>query len=439
MTEVVEDARQNFAAASSTTLPLLPIAPVSRRASAEHRMRPSLASVRSAPSSIPNISANQSSRVPRRILAANQIFNGEYEDVAADNIVNSATLHESTNDNDASVEYRRSWMTPNENASVGDEMYQTIPCIPSEEPSRISMFPPSAFAFGSVVPGTPAHHRRRATIVTRSPETNLELKIDTNVATDISPSKRREKSRSQNDLSFSKLGRPITPVTRLEFEIEQRKYYSLCRCCVCLVANHDGLLRNIVSKPTPLPRLSTIVDKSLFFADPQPRSPRFDSSFDAGYTSFSEKHLPNQNQNGRSSPQNDLTASPYLVQPYPSRPLPKLSMPVDLDTPGRKHLEGVYDRFLMSTTGVKRVGKGYQSEAKSEIPVASKGLGPPKRSQNFFLSTRRAMPPPVSSEDLRVRKVASVDEFGAGRNKYGKESKESSIVKRALKAISVKR
>ena len=36
-TEVVEDARQNFAAASSTSLPPLPIAPVSRRSSSEIR------------------------------------------------------------------------------------------------------------------------------------------------------------------------------------------------------------------------------------------------------------------------------------------------------------------------------------------------------------------------------------------------------------------
>lgn len=69
-------------------------------------------------------------------------------------------------------------------------------------------------------PVTP-RHRRRATILSRSPEktkTMLDLDLE------LSPSKRREKSKSQNDLQMvgTGLGRAITPVTRLEFELEQR-------------------------------------------------------------------------------------------------------------------------------------------------------------------------------------------------------------------------
>ena len=88
-----------------------------------------------------------------------------------------------------------------------------------------------------------------------------------------------------------------------------------------------------------------------------------------------------------------------------------------LDTPARHRLEGVYDRFLMATSGVKRVGKGYQSE--TVAPVSNKssgiGLGVTQNKGRAFYSTRRPMPPPVSSEDL-LRKAASVDELGNWSN-----------------------
>ena len=99
----------------------------------------------------------------------------------------------------------------------------TLPTIPSEdERSRVE----------PVVMHTPNRNRaRRATVVTRSPEPKvasvskaqmqhkrLSLEVDT------SPSKRREKSRSQNDLC-----RAITPITQLEFEIERREFaFALC-------------------------------------------------------------------------------------------------------------------------------------------------------------------------------------------------------------------
>ena len=69
-----------------------------------------------------------------------------------------------------------------------------------------------------------------------------------------------------------------------------------------------------------------------------------------------------------------------------------------MDSPTRRDLEGVYDRLLMATSGVKRVGKGYQS---SHVKPISTNTSPSssKSSGRFFHSTRRPMPPPVSSED----------------------------------------
>jgi len=180
-----------------------------------------------------------------------------------------------------------------------------------------------------------------------------------------------------------------------------------------------------------------LVDKSLFIAD---NSVAALKSPEAGCTSFGEKPY-----------LDELTASPQHVEPYPPRPPSKSSMTID--TPAKKHLEGVYDRFLMSTTGVKRVGKGYQSGPISQIPQAKLSA---KRNPNFFLSTRRPMPPPVSSEDLR--RTASFDEFGvkaasagalgvagtsiATSNSKGEEGSGGNtvgIVRRALKAMTVKR
>lgn len=180
--EVVEDARQNFAAASSTTLPPLPIAPMSRRSSSEIRMESR---------------SQRASRVPRKIIAANEIFAAEYAATQAECAMSS--FNASTNDNDPRIEYRRSWMK------------DTIPDITPEGHSRLT---PSSRPVE--LPCTPSHTRRRATIVTRSPEAPSKKPV---LGINTTPSRRREKSRSQNDL-----GRPITPVTRLEFEIEQCAY-----------------------------------------------------------------------------------------------------------------------------------------------------------------------------------------------------------------------
>ena len=105
----------------------------------------------------------------------------------------------------------------------------------------------------------------------------------------------------------------------------------------------------------------------------------------------------------------DLTSSPYIVEPYPQRIRGSKEPPVP-DTPTRHRIEGVYDRFLMATSGVKRLGKGYQSDNAGPVCGHSVDSVPLNKSRHFYL-TRKPMPPPVSSEDQR--RAASMDEFGA--------------------------
>jgi len=349
--KVVEDARQNFASSSSIgPLPPLPLAPISRRASLTR--------------------TNRSARMPRKILAASEIFVDGYE---------SPSMDRSTATSDRASAYfaeARSRIDATPNADM------TLPTIPSELPS----FALEGQSFA--MPETPSR-RRRATVVTRSPEPGGKgsLTIDTS-----SPSKRREKSKSQNDLA-----RPITPVTKLEFELER------------------------LAMPARPQRLSAVVDRNLFIAS----SPA--SGSHECHTVFEGS-------------KDDLTASPLHVEPYPPRTQAIKSE--ELDTPARKHIEDVYDRFLMSTAGVKRVGMGYQSN--NVGPVSNVPLQPAsatKRNQRFFHSTRRPMPPPVSSDDLR--RATSVDEFGVvmhsttkdGQNTQDQGKNTVAIVRKAFKAI----
>jgi hypothetical protein len=110
---------------------------------------------------------------------------------------------------------------------------------------------------------------------------------------------------------------------------------------------------------------------------------------------------------------NDLTSSPFHVEPYPVR---KSTSQIP-DSPYQRRVEGVYDRFLMATSGVKRLGKGYQSDNVGPVgnsvgPSAGAGGYHGKQdSHRAFYSTKRPMPPPVSSEDLQ-RNTLSVDELG---------------------------
>jgi serine/threonine-protein kinase GIN4 len=146
----------------------------------------------------------------------------------------------------------------------------------------------------------------------------------------------------------------------------------------------------------------------------------------------------NDQATAHSPGRNSLTDSPFLVHPYPSR---KQVPTPTMDSPTRHDLEGVYDRLLMAATGVKRVGKGYQSCHVKPISqhMCSSSLKSPGR---FFHSTRRPMPPPVSSEDkfmtwtpdeLAVTSSdhVNVDGPGLGEDHAG----AAKAVSRALKAL----
>ncbi|KAI0647816.1 hypothetical protein C8Q79DRAFT_952090 [Trametes meyenii] len=357
---VVDEARQNFAAStSSAPLPPLPVAPVSRRSSYINR-------------------STRSNRVPRKILAANQIFIDGYE----------SGVYDRSTSMSASPLPSPSFLNTMNFAE------HSLPTIPSELPSRTSHDLQRSYAAAGEtssppVPETPSR-KRRATVVTRSPETKRKAP---SLEIDMSPSKRREKSKSHSELV-----RPITPITKLEFELER------------------------LAQPTPTPRLSTVVDKNLFIATPSP----------SHRVALAEQATP-------SKPTDELTASPLHVEPYPERPA---RTTVTMDTPAKRHIEGVYDRFLMSTTGVKRNGKGYQSDRIAPVGnIARPHSSMAKRSQKFFTTTRRPMPPPVSSDDLR-RASSSVDEFGAFSVSQstpmhaGEQNKNTiAVVRKAFKAI----
>ncbi|KAJ7784292.1 hypothetical protein B0H16DRAFT_1491934 [Mycena metata] len=303
--QVVEDARQNFASSSRevTPLPPLPLAPLSRGTSQNYR----------------------SSRLPRKVLAASQIFadpdqsqNTSLDAAATSTVGNPADLSEGTSQILAGLR-------------------------------------------------TPTRTRPRRATLPDAADMSLELDVETG-----SPSKRKEKSRSHADL----LERRITPVAQLELEIA----------------------KPIVPRPSPRLSLSLsdMLERSPFVV---PTTPRAIKELDRSYTS-----------NERSF--DELTSSPFHVEPYPTRKPNAPAAPVP-DSPSLRRLEGVYDRFLMATTGVKRVGKGYQSDNAGPVSYT---IGPntpaPPRNHRAFHSARRAMRPPVSSEDREKRQSASVDELG---------------------------
>ncbi|KAI0315826.1 hypothetical protein OF83DRAFT_1061408 [Amylostereum chailletii] len=309
--KVVEDARQNFASSSVTQLPPLPIAP-SR--STSH-----------------NVSV-RSSRLPRKLLAASEIFS----------------------DSDLSPG-DRSFLSASASSYTGTVNKtripdNTLPTIPSEEPSR------GTLSFDS------PKRMRRATVLGQSPGKSRSLEIDPG-----SPSHRREKSRSQNDLQ-----RAISPVSKLTFELDR------------------------LAQPSPPMRLSAMIDKDIFIGDPAnlevPKTPIISIT----------------NETGNDS----LTASPFHVQPYPVR-VTASDAPL-LDSPTQRKVEGVYDRFLMATTGVKRLGRGYQSDnvgpLSNVVSTPLPGYAAKSAAPRLFQSTRRPMPPPVSSDDQRGN--LNVDELG---------------------------
>jgi hypothetical protein len=101
----------------------------------------------------------------------------------------------------------------------------------------------------------------------------------------------------------------------------------------------------------------------------------------------------------------------------------------------------------MSTTGVKRVGKGYQSDNLQPVhtvpPILEcKPTNNNPRNFKVFNSARRTMPQPVSSDDMWSN--SSVDELGvvacsASTSRSSKEDNKNTVtaalVRRAFKAI----
>jgi serine/threonine-protein kinase GIN4 len=160
--EVVADARQNFASSNISLLPPLPVAP------GPQTRRPS------------RDSSSRSTRPSHRAVAANQIFQVEEDTNADQSFVSAAT----------SVDNNRHYAAPTD----------THPPTPPEGSSR------PKFPFDSPRP------TRRATVLGRSPEKSHGLDIDV----DLTPSKRKEKSKSANDLK-----RLIRPISKVQFELDK--------------------------------------------------------------------------------------------------------------------------------------------------------------------------------------------------------------------------
>ncbi|KAG1728500.1 uncharacterized protein EDB91DRAFT_1207824 [Suillus paluster] len=355
---VVEESRQNFAFASTsiTPPPALPLAPPISRSNSQVRGGVN--------------TSRSSSRLPRRVLAASEIF---------------------CNDPNVPLSPGRSALADQSNSFSG---YMSL--NDSGFPQRVVV--PTI----NILTQTP-RRPRRATISTRSPKAADENDMDTLA----SPSKRREKSRSHGNLD-----RHIRPLDKLEFD----------------------LTREAVATPTP--RLSAILDRNLFIAPPILRQ-----SSDMDGTGM---QTPNPiRRRSILFDDGDLTASPFHVEPYPPR---KSGEQIVINSPDRRRVEGVYDRFLMSTTGVKRVGKGYQSDnlkpAHNTSTLEYKPTNSHPRNFKVFNSARRAMPQPVSSDD--VWRNPSVDELGfvscsAGASRSSKEESRNTatatLVRRAIKAI----
>jgi hypothetical protein len=158
--EVVEDARQNFASTSTQVKPLppLPIAPLCR--------------------------TYGSSRLPRKVLAASEIFSDETEH-GQNQTMSSA------------------YATANNTATLEEG----VTC--SEGPN-----------LPLHIPQTPTR-QRRATVSTRSPEP-LEAQPIFDIDTE-SPSKRKEKSKSHGNL----FQLHITPAPMLEPELDKRQCLDL--------------------------------------------------------------------------------------------------------------------------------------------------------------------------------------------------------------------
>ncbi|KAH0586424.1 hypothetical protein H2248_007659 [Termitomyces sp. 'cryptogamus'] len=258
--------------------------------------------------------------------------------------------------------------------------------------------------------------KRRATVSNCSPEIS---QTPSDLCTDAgSPSKRREKSKSHGNL----LQLHIAPISMLDAELNKSQ--------------------------SPVPpsahRLSDVLDSRLFIAPPlspqPPSSPREEDQ---------EVNMRDISLVKGSKSFNDLEASPLHVEPYPTR---RASMQIPLpDSPTQRRIEGVYDRLLMATSGVKRLGKGYQSDNTCPVPSSS-GIPSayrPRPEKKLLQSTRKPMPPAVSSDDTSIqlgpilvdelgvitRGPASTDALGGHTILKDDGKTTAALVRRAFKAM----
>ncbi|KAL4261794.1 non-specific serine/threonine protein kinase [Pleurotus pulmonarius] len=241
------------------------------------------------------------------------------------------------------------------------------------------------------------NRQRRATVSTRSPEPADKQPINEN----MTPSKRREKSKSHGNL----LQLRITPISALESELQKSNTPS----------------------PTTSKRLSALVDRSLFVSTPGPS--RTDTDLPRIYVDDEERSL------------DELTSSPLHVEPYQVRRTVNLDDP-EPDPKVQRRIEGVYDRFLMATSGVKRVGRGYQSDNAGPVAnSASYDMHKDKsQSHRAFYSARKPMPPPVSSADMEnviVDEMGIMTRSGGAGSPTAKDEGNTTVtlMRRAIKAI----
>ncbi|KAG6891525.1 hypothetical protein C0992_005060 [Termitomyces sp. T32_za158] len=257
--------------------------------------------------------------------------------------------------------------------------------------------------------------KRRATVSDCLPEKVCQTPSDPDGDAG-SPSKRREKSKSHGNL----LQLHIAPISMLDAELNKTQ---------------------LPAPPPSAHRLSDVLDSRLFIAPPlSPQPPSSPQEEDQ------ETDMRGVSLVKGSRSYNDLDASPLHVEPYPTRCTSMQNPPHDSAT--QRHVEGVYDRLLMATSGVKRLGKGYQSDSSGVTSASTKASGTPvyhpRPEKKVFQSTRKPMPPAVSSDNMPTL----VDELGvlshgpvpidalAGHTILRDDGKTTvAFVRRAFKAI----
>jgi hypothetical protein len=180
--------------------------------------------------------------------------------------------------------------------------------------------------------------------------------------------------------------------------------------------------------PPTSPRLSAVFDKSLFIAPPIGHTEDISENDDT--TAYTRSK--------------SLDFNHLQVKSHPPRESDR-SPPVVLDTPNRRRIEGVYDRFLMATAGVKRGGRRNQSASLSHMKnVPNISLSPQLPNHHNIhraFNTAQPVTPSVFNEEFKLPR--SVDELGTVTRdpshdvSYYKDESSNTValVRRALKAV----